>query len=196
MAQVCKVCQLGRKTVQKLEQDYVDGLSKSKISRTYDVSYDSVSFHLQNHLPAKVARGAELQLTEDGFNLMERIDQLLERMENIFQRNYDKQHDRLALEALNSQRSTLELLAKISVELHRAKALEIEQKQHERFDVKIPLERLTEKEQELLFQLNMKLLGESETVDISDFESIEEVKDNGQDSNVKKLARTKFHPDH
>jgi len=122
-----------------------------------------------------IKKGDELQFTDDGINLKHRIDKLLTRTEKIFLRNYRKQNDRLALEALNSQRGSLELLAKISIELHRIKLLELEQKQHERLDVNIPLERLTKKEQELYFHLLMKLMDESDPVDIA----IEDDQDNG-----------------
>jgi hypothetical protein len=74
---------------------------------------------------------------------------------------------------LNSQRGSLELLAKISIELHKIKLLELEQKQHERFDVHIPLERLTKKEQELYFHLLMKLMGDSDDSNLSEYTDLE-----------------------
>jgi len=46
--------------------------------------------------------------------------------------------------------------------------LELEQKQHELLDVRVPMERLTRKEQDLYFQLLMKLMSEGETVDFSE----------------------------
>lgn len=104
-----------------------------------------------------------------GFNLLQRIDKLLTRAEKIFLRNYRKQNDRLALEALNSQRGSLELLAKISIELHKIKLLELDQKKMERLDVHVPLERLTKKEQDVYFRLLMKLMDDSEPIGISDY---------------------------
>ena len=194
MAQVCRVCQLGRSTVRKLEQDYINGLSKMNLSRKYGIGYDSVSNHINNHLTYKIAKGAEKQLTQDGLNLMQKIDELYDYMKIIFQRNFDKKRDGMALKALSEQRFTLELLAKISYALHPNKLLEIEQEKRELLDVNIPIERLTKKEQELYFQINRKLLGEDVTIDLSgytDFKEVSELKE----IKLRKLKRTKFNSD-
>lgn len=123
MARACKICELGRRKAHELEQDYINGMNKSNIARKYGVSYDSVCGHIENHLTQKLVKGAELQESQDGFNLMEKIDELHSWTKVIFQRNFDKKRDRMALKALSEQRYTLELLAKISYALHQNKPL-------------------------------------------------------------------------
>ena len=160
MAQVCRVCQLGRSTVLKLEQDYINGLSKTNIHRKYGIGYDSVIYHIDNHLPLKIAKATETQITNDGLNLMQKIDELYDYMKVIFQRNFDKKKDHLALKALSEQRFTLELLAKISHALHQNKLLEIESENRHMLMADIPIERLTRNEQNLYFQMTQKILGQ------------------------------------
>lgn len=163
MAQVCKACELGSNTVQKLEKDYVDGMSVSSISRKYKVAYFSIRYHIENHLPDKLVKGADKKFAANGFDLMERVDKLLGRVEKIFRRNYRKGKDMVALKALSEERNTIELLAKVSFALHQNQLAEVEQENRKLMDVNIPLERLTKQEQYLYFQINQKLLGEKVT---------------------------------
>lgn len=207
MPNTCKTCQLDKKIMKQLEYDFVNGMNKYQLSHKYDVSYDSIAFHLNNHLPMKIAKGAELKSAQEGFNLLQKIDELYNWMSIIFQRNFDKKKDGMALKALAQQRHTLELLAKISYALHQNKVLEMEQEQQKFQDINRPIERLTKKEQELYFQLNRKLLGEDVRVDLSEFSDYKEVREddevdssNGnllhleEQNTTKKLVRTKFQP--
>ncbi|MFZ5451847.1 MAG: hypothetical protein ACOZF2_08280 [Thermodesulfobacteriota bacterium] len=68
----------------------------------------------------------------ENMDLLARIDKIIDRAEKIFSRNYAKESvsgDTLALKALGEQRSTIELLAKISAYLHQARLLELENSQ-------------------------------------------------------------------
>jgi len=87
MPRYCKCCELGKKIVKQIEADFIDGVNKNQLAKKYGVSYDSISFHLNNHLPMKIAKGAELQLNQDGFNLIEKIDELYDYTKTIFHRN-------------------------------------------------------------------------------------------------------------
>ena len=173
----------------------MNGLPVTAISKKYKVSYFSIRQHCENHLPIKVAQGAKEQLNQEGFNLMTKIDELYEWMSIIFRRNFDKKRDNMALKALGEQRHTLELLAKISYALHQDKALEMEKEKQKFQDIERPLERLTQKEQELYLQLNMKLLGDNVTMDISGYGAYEEASVKEVHDKAKKLTRTKFQPD-
>lgn len=191
----CFVCQLDRSTIKKLEFEFVNGLPVTAISKKYKVSYFSIRQHCENHLPIKVAQGAKEQLNQEGFNLMTKIDELYEWMSIIFRRNFDKKRDNMALKALGEQRHTLELLAKISYAMHQNKVLEMEQEKQKFLDTERPMERLTEKEKELYFQINRKLLGEDVTIDLSEFSNYEEVSVNEVQNKRKEMTRTKFQPD-
>ena len=177
MSQKCKVCALGNKKVKELEEQYLNGSPMTKLAQKYGVGYDSVVYHLEHHLSHKLVRGMEMKQAEDGFDLLNRIDQVLSRTEEIFQRNFNRKRDRLALEALNSQRNTLELLAKISVELHKAKAAELEAtREANQFGALTQpqgtsqqyLQCLTKAERDVLFKLQMKILGQTEEIIIED----------------------------
>src|SRR5688572_27711101 len=111
MPQRCKVCALGPSTVKELESDFVSGMNRNQLSKKYGVTYDSATFHVNNHLPDRIVKGAEERLQQDGLHLLEKIDELYSWMKVIFQRNYEKNRDGLALKALGEQRNTLELLA-------------------------------------------------------------------------------------
>ena len=95
-----------------------------------------------------IVKAYEKKEVADGIDLLSRIDRLLDRAEDIFQRNYAKETcmgDTLALKALAEQRNTLELLVKISQALHEARLLEL-QTSREHF----------EKEQEVDCQKKLK----------------------------------------
>jgi len=68
---------------------------------------------------------ASKQLTTN-FDLLERINSIIERADVIYTRNFNKHHDGLALKALDSSRNTIELLAKISISLAQAREREAE----------------------------------------------------------------------
>ena len=59
-------------------------------------------------------------------------------------------------------------IGRLIAQLPSIKALELKQKQQERLDVHVPLERLTSEEQDLYFQLSMELMSEGEMVDFSE----------------------------
>lgn len=166
MPQACKVCALGPSTVKDLESDYVMGMNTHQLKEKYGVSYGSVQSHLENHLPERIVRGAQIELRQDSLHLLEKIDELYSWMKEIFQRNYDRKKDGLALKALEAQRGTLELLAKISYALHQNKLAEIEKDKGELLNVDIPIDRLTKEEQVVYFQLLQKLQGDRVTIDV------------------------------
>ena len=127
MAQKCRVCELGATTVQQIEKDFIDGMSISALSKKYHVAYFSLDYHTKHHLPNKLVTAADRKFAEHGFDLMERVDKLLSRVEKIFRRNYRKGTDVIAIKALSEERNTLELLAQVSFALHQNHLTEIEQ---------------------------------------------------------------------
>src|SRR5687767_2293758 len=126
MPQRCKVCALGPNKVKQVESAYINGTPILQIARNYSVSRESVTYHVEHHLPEKLVKAAEKTFQLDNTHLVEQIDQLYSWMKKIYERNYEKGYDKTALKALAEQRNTLQLLLQISVALHKTKVAEIE----------------------------------------------------------------------
>lgn len=124
MGMICKICS----HIKRLEIDraIVSGGSMAGIARRFGVGYDSLVSHSQSHMSKQLATAMEKKELEHNFDLLQRIDTIIVRAEDIFHRNYKKGKDVTALMALNSQKGTIELLAKISYSLHQARLAEQE----------------------------------------------------------------------
>lgn len=125
--QICRCC--SHKDRLKIDQMLVSGSSVSHVAREFAVGYDSVIKHKKEHISRQMAQFIEKRETEQAFSILESIQTILSRVENIFIRSYDKNTstaDIVALKAITEQRSTLELLSKISYALSQAKNAEIE----------------------------------------------------------------------
>ncbi len=163
MSQQCRICEQGNKVVRKLENDYINGMNRGRLAKKYNVSYDSVINHINKHLSPKLVQASKEQDKEAGSEMLEKINSLYDNMQLIFDRNFDKQgkKDYIALKALDSQRYTIELIAKIANSVYQAQLLEKEIEEKERGKVNIPIERLSKAEREVYFHLNRKLLDMS-----------------------------------
>ena len=124
MSQVCRICnhtdRLG------IDRELAQGKSKAAISRQYGVTTDSLSNHEATHLSRQLTQAYEKKELAESMDLLARIEDILSKAKQIFDRNYKLGKDGLALKALGEQRSTIELLAKIASFLHQARALELE----------------------------------------------------------------------
>jgi len=124
MTQTCQICTHPKRL--EIDREIVSGANLSKLAQFFSVKYHSLYAHAREHVSRQLSQAMEKKNTEEAFNLLERIDQIVGRTENIFLRNYEKGKDTIALKALSEQRSTFDLLAKISYSLHQAKLAEIE----------------------------------------------------------------------
>jgi hypothetical protein len=109
-----------------IDKKIVEGCNLSRLSTLFGVEYHSLYNHAQHHIPRSLARAMEKKLMIEGNELMEIITRIVQRAEDIFIRNYNKEKDLLALKALDSQRNTIQLLSNISAQIHAAKMAEIE----------------------------------------------------------------------
>lgn len=125
----CSVCNHSKRL--EIDREIAQGKSYSGIARSYGLHNEAVRRHAENHLSRQLRQAYELKEREHGMDLLNRIDEILNKAESIFQRNYDKGKDKIALQALSEQRNTIELLAKVSYYLHEAKRLEAEAQQAE-----------------------------------------------------------------
>lgn len=168
MPQSCRVCKLPPKERNQLEKSFIDGVNIYQLTKMYGISDTSIKSHVENHLPEKLVKAAEKTFLLDTTHLVDQIDQIYSWMKIIFKRNYDKGYDKTALKALSEQRNTLQLLAQISVALHKTKVAELEYEgQKQLIESNLPLERLTKKEKDVYFQIMQKLLGDNNvTIDL------------------------------
>jgi hypothetical protein len=79
---------------------------------------------MAQHLPKRLRSAWERKEVQENWDILERIDSLLSRGEDLFNRNYESGRDHLALKSLAEIRSTLELLSRISFSLHQLKTEE------------------------------------------------------------------------
>ncbi len=124
MAMTCQVCNNSHRL--EIDRQLVQGISCQKIAKQYGVDSQAVWRHKENHLSRQLTKAWETKEAMENMDLLSRIDKLLSRTEKIFKRNFAREKDALALKALSEQRSTFELIAKISYALHQAKVAELE----------------------------------------------------------------------
>lgn len=125
MANVCQICSHPDRLA--IDRKIVAGEgSLASVADFFSVPYYALSNHAAHHVSRQLAQAYDkIQLAQD-FDLLGIIDKILKRCEDIFQRNYDAKHDTTALKALAESRATIDLLAKISYQLHQSKLAELE----------------------------------------------------------------------
>lgn len=174
MANACRIC--GHSNRLEIDREIVKGGNLAKIAKNFGVPYHSLYSHAQEHVSRQLAQVYEKRQLNQDFDLLSKIDSIISRAEKIFKRNYEAQKDGIALKALDSQRSTIELLAKISYSLHQAKLAEIEllhqqsgdTDQHEAEKFQKLLGILTIAELEMFQKLQDKIINQTPTVILPD----------------------------
>jgi len=127
MSMKCSICTDPKRL--QIDKEIVRGGNLSKVAEIYSLQYSSLYRHSKNCISRQLSQAMEKKETEQAFSILENIQTILSRVENIFIRNYDKNSlgtDVVALKAISEQRSTLELLSKISYALSQAKTVELE----------------------------------------------------------------------
>ena len=158
MTMVCKICSDSNRLA--VDREIVAGGNLSKIAKEYNVPYGSLYNHAQEHLSRQLVGAYEKKSLVESMDLLAMIEGILEKAGQIFDRNFEKKRDALALKALSEQRSTIELLAKIASFLHQARALELQaQETAEEFPLATSedLAVFTDEELKLMVSMGMKL---------------------------------------
>ncbi|MCF8307427.1 MAG: hypothetical protein K9I68_00305 [Bacteroidales bacterium] len=163
MADRCDLCKDEYKL--EMERAYMGGESFLQISKKYGMAYYTVRNHMQNHLSRQIQQAYERKSLDEGFNLFDKIDDILTKAKDIFDRNYNKQRDGMALKAISEQRNILELLSKISYAYHQSKQAEQEQAQHQteqehEFELEKAFSKLNRTELSVFNQLYAKMTDE------------------------------------
>ena len=173
MGQSCQVCI--HIAVKKINEELVSGQSVPKLSRKYNLSLNSLYAHRDNHLPRQLVTGYQIKQTNHAVQMRDKIDQIIDKAEDIFERNYQKKRDGMALKALDSQRQTFELLLKISQFLLEAEQVSSSQneediirkyKEEQQQDIDEKISIFTEQEKHLLMMLNVKMVTGDKHLDV------------------------------
>lgn len=127
MPQTCRVC--AHPKTKDIEDSIIQGVPHTTIAKQYDIHFQSVRYHSENHLPDKLVKAARDKGQKHADNILSGIKDLLERTNAIMEQAEDDGHNRLALDAIKEARSTYELLSKIAVKME-----EYQRKNHQRED--------------------------------------------------------------
>lgn len=120
----CTICTHAKRL--EIDRSIVSGAPLARLAQKYAVNYHSLRRHAENHVTRQLSQAWHKKELESSFDLLHTIDDILQKTEVIFDRNFRAKKDSLALKALESKRQTIQLLANISYSLHQAKLTELE----------------------------------------------------------------------
>jgi len=123
MGRVCLVCNLSEEDRREVDRQLVQGKSITTLAQRYNLSRDVLYRHKKGHIGVGVAGGVAKSLKNHGVNLMQELDTLMTDTRNILQDARDKNHNNLALKAIQQFRGNLTLVAAIQAEIHKQQML-------------------------------------------------------------------------
>lgn len=132
MSMACSICNHPKRL--EIDRALVAGKSYQMLANEYGVDWQALRRHKQDHLSRQLSKAYQMQEAAESMDLLTRIEDILSKAQKIFDRNYEKGKDGLALKALSEQRSTIELLAKIAAFLHESRAAELQASQSQNED--------------------------------------------------------------
>lgn len=124
MGQVCMVCKNSNRLA--IDRMIVSGMPFYRIQKDYGINAGTIKHHAEHHLSRQLVQAMEQKDLSQSSELLHEIEDLLTKAKTIFNRNFERGKDLIALRALSEQRNTLSLLASIAVNLHQARALELQ----------------------------------------------------------------------
>lgn len=156
MPQICKVC--AHSKTKEIEKQYLSGKPKTHIARQHGLNVQSVDYHMDNHLSQKLVRSFQKKEEKHAENMLEGINDLLDRTKNILDEAEEKGQKTLALKAIKEARSTYELLSKIAVKLEEYRRADEKKEQgHARQQISEGLQALSDNELMAYIQLQAKI---------------------------------------
>lgn len=128
----CSICTHPKRL--SIDQEIVSGRSLRSIAAMFNVSYDSLYRHAKDHLTRQLTKAWEIKSMNEDNKLLQKIDSIIERAEDIFQRNYEAGKDLTALKSLTEIRGTIELLSKISYQSLQSQLAQVELERQRKLD--------------------------------------------------------------
>ena len=148
----CSICQSSR--LKEINSDIIYGKSLKSISVKYEISYPALTRHAEKHLPSDLVAAFEQRELAGQYDLLDRINGLVDTTEKVLNRSLEQENYGLALKSIGEKRAIFDLLAKISLQLLQARQVELD------------LQRTTEGqltvEQKEEFQKGLKVLTDEE----------------------------------
>jgi hypothetical protein len=115
MPPVCTICSHPKRA--EIEKAHLAGQAIRAIARRCGTSRDAIMRHVENHLPARMVKGAERRQIAEGSDLVERLLDLNRQTLDILKgARRSRKHD-LALKAIARAESQLELQARLAGEI-------------------------------------------------------------------------------
>lgn len=174
MGQTCLVCVSEFRN--EMEKKMIRGANLTEMAQEYNISYDSIWKHKENHLPKALS---EVLIKKDltfKYNLINELEEMMTSAKEIYQRNVDQGKDLLALKCLTESRSVIETYSKIYYLYHQAQnnddtnpyKLELDERKAGQVELEGGLKSLGELELLMYMALDQKMRTRSTNVIIPD----------------------------
>ena len=169
MARECKVCALNKEDKQHLERELIRGVSKTSLSKKYNVPVYSVDYHEKHHITRQMASACEKKSQMAGLDVMKELQTLMDLTQNVLDTATEKNQNALALAAIREMRNHLTLVSNIQAWMiqHQDGGQQLtneqlhQQKVNDETDKTIAenMDYLSEEEKECYLALMMKLMS-------------------------------------
>lgn len=152
MANICTVCT--HPDVKEINKRLVLGHSRKKMCEEYGFSYSALDRHRRSCVPQQLAAGVKSGMKQHGIDVLQSLQELIERTEVILAKAEDNNSNWLALNAIKELRNTYETIAKIQAYIMEKTGAPMIHSEE------VDLGVLDDEDREALFRLNMKMLGQ------------------------------------
>lgn len=179
MGKQCQICISERRF--EIEQKILQGQPLTTISQEFNISYESLHGHKSNgHIPKSLIQVQERTNLAERFNILNELEEIVNRTKDIFNRAYADEKYHTALKALDSQRGSYDILCKMLSLYQQTLQLENENlrlkagdnnteiQAEERKKLTRQLKSLTESELKVLIMIQSKAENDTKEVIIKD----------------------------
>ena len=124
MGSTCLTCSHPQRL--QIDRKLVQGHGYAALGREFNLPSQSIRYHSQNHLSRQIAVSYARREVMESSELMEKLHEMIRSGQEIFNRNFEKGRDGLALRAIDSQRLVWELICKIYAHVAEVRRLDQE----------------------------------------------------------------------
>jgi hypothetical protein len=164
MARHCTIC--SHKDHHEIDRKIVGGiLPITTIALEYSVGHMALRSHSRNHLSKTLVKTQEGKALFHSENMIQEVEDLVSKVKGILQQSEDNETHFVSLQAIKEMRNIFEFMAKVSVYLREQKK-PFELSMQEQLEA---LENLSDSELDLYERLLMKIGGEGEPEEITDY---------------------------
>jgi hypothetical protein len=175
MGSTCLTCSHPKRL--EIDRRLVQGHGYAALGREFNLPMMSIRYHAQNHLSRQIAVTYARREVMESAELMQKLHEMIQNGQEIFNRNFENGRDATALKAIDSMRLVWELICKIYAHVAEVRRLEQEaerasiesriEEENAEF-LQEAMQRLNYAELEMLQKLLAKANGEIDEVIIRD----------------------------